>query len=332
MLTAGFLPKLIRLFAVHHWSGFEQTTDQLGGLESCHALGTRTAKAFIAHFASKKGPAGQPQPALAALGDAAALAPLADIAGPADAPPADGGNQNPANAGDVQVQAASVKTQEDWAKINAARRDVMGTFWKRRPLWKLVACRKVLTPLHRHQRSGLKRSAARWEIKQRAKMARVVRQGKPLKDVRTYRLLDAARNTLERTCLGEIRSLFDGEEPWECVMAPEPDGMTVHARALANRMAVKAGCGMVQNFEGPHEGFPFLTYLIPWQPEVAERLDKECRMVCPGQLVDPWSRGLWEQFPSVAQLQSRACHAVIMLKLLLGTIDISKLDKARDKK
>ena len=49
-MLKAFLPKTIRLFAVHHWTGFDQSCDQLGGLESCHYLASRTVKRFCDIF------------------------------------------------------------------------------------------------------------------------------------------------------------------------------------------------------------------------------------------------------------------------------------------
>ena len=325
-MLKAFLPKTLRIFAVHHWTGFDACVDQQGGMESCHYLASRTVKRFIAKFPKPKKTQTVRKHDLALLDDdAPAPAPLHDAEPVGVAGAAQEGNVG--GGVDPAMKSNILKGPDQWAEENKNVRAVTETFWEQKPLWHLVLARKTFTPIQRLQQTKFSQAGAVWEFRQRAGLARKKNRGEDLTNGRTYRMLERARNTAENKCKSEIAALFEPVTPWEHLMDPEAKGLTVHARQLAFRMASRAGCALEQNMIMPQGGWPGRAVRIPWEPQFAAELDEKCRKNnCTGGLVDNWSRSLWEQFPSPSLLQSQKCKAVILLMLMLACVDGSALE------
>jgi len=122
-LLKAFVPTVLNLFAVHHWSGLELAVDQMGCLEACRYLMSRTTARFIAYYGTTvaKDKLIVPTANLAALLAPELPIPLADL-------PA----QEPNDAHDTPLDpqlAARVgdKPGEDtWVKMNDTSRRHMG--------------------------------------------------------------------------------------------------------------------------------------------------------------------------------------------------------------
>lgn len=64
----------------------------------------------------------------------------------------------PAPPEDPQMVAGVVKSEEDWAKVNAQRKEVVQSTWKADPLWKIALSRKLQVPLQGMRGFKMKRS------------------------------------------------------------------------------------------------------------------------------------------------------------------------------
>jgi len=262
------------------------------------------------------------------MGRADAPMPIADAAPTARAASS---NENapgdPAQTNDPTANQHGPKTDADWATENVKRRDEASAFWSADPFWMIVICRVVLQPLYCLQQAYLKRAGPRWELKQQAKVARCCNQGVATEHSREYRALLAAESKDENVCMDSIRFLFSGIPPWQYYFDTVPRALTVRGRALAFRMASRAGCSLEEMLLLPHRGYPWKTLRMRRDPSLAEEIDKDGRdTTCKGGYMDEWSKGIWTQFPSVEQLKSNACMAVLLLALLLAWVCTGTLE------
>jgi len=326
-MLKALLPSILKLFATHHWTGFDIAVDQCGGMDCCHRLGRRTAKRWLSYFDTKQS---QAKP----TATQATRLPLEG--GPAPKPLQDqqppGGGVEPKTE-DIHVEdpvarAAGLKKEEDWAAVNSKRREEVEQYWSSDPLWFMIICRMVFTPLQKMQ-AKFKISAAAWETRQRAKVARKVMKGESPVGSRDYRLLVCARNDEELTCRVSLMKLMDDDKPvWDGLLDNQPEGMTVHARQLGYRMTTRMMVLLQEHLLQPHDGYFWQTLLLPWKPALAEKITRDCKCAdaCEGEFVDPWTLELFREFPSAELLQSKKCTAVIVLALHLTNVDTSQLE------
>eukprot|EP00959_Pyramimonas_sp_CCMP1952_P370625 7762322-Pyramimonas_sp.AAC.1 len=67
--------------------------------------------------------------------------------------------------------------------------------------------------------SQLDAGSAKWEIRETRKVAEALLAGRPIENIRSYRLLAAVMGTLEGSFVEGVRSLFHSSGSWE--MYPE---------------------------------------------------------------------------------------------------------------
>ena len=223
--------------------------------------------------------------------------------------------------------ATDPKASTDWAKVNAVRTTVMTEHWDSDPFWRLTLTRKIQEPLLKLQEYKLKRSGPRWEMRQQAKVAKAINQGKPTEGVRDYRVLLAANNVAENVCMRSLQDLFAGPAPWRLYFDDQPDALTTSGRAKGFRMVSRAGAALEELLRKVHVGYPFTTFRLLREPDLAGKVcddatDEECK----GGLVDRWTKGMVKQFPSADALRSKDFHAILLLALQLlymctGTIE-----------
>lgn len=259
----------------------------------------------------------------------------ADHASFASVPPAEGGEPGVAgNAGpDVVDNGATdramklniLKCPDEWAEENTNVRAVIGVFWETKPLRHLIPCRMVF--YCNFWTSDSKAQAdAEWKLAQRAREARAINRDDPLRRPAHTVCWSAPRNTAENEAMAKLKGIMKPSGSWTGFVEPEPNGLTVHTRQVGFRLAARAGCCLQQAMISPQAGKPGKTHRIPWEPELAEELQSLCAAgACRGGLVDPWSFGIWKQFPSVGLLQSRACKVVTLSVLMLGCVGTARI-------
>ena len=327
-----FLPATLVLYAMHHWTGYNVSLDQQGGLDACHGLMQRTVKRFLARGGKSvdratQGKGGQKKNL--AVPDGNEPVPIADAApGAAAGAGGDGGKTDESwAAGDPTASGSGPKTDQDWAEVNSKRREETKAFWETSPFWMIVICRVILQPIFLLQKEYLKRAGPLWEMRQQAKVARCVNQGHATGGSRQYRALLTAENVSENVCMDSIRVLFSGPSPWEYLFDTVPQALTVRGRALAFRMASRSGCALEELVLLPHRGYPWKALRMINEPSLAETVARDAQNEgCVGGYVDGWTKGIWAQFPSVEMLQSGACSAVLLLALMMAWVCTGSLE------
>ena len=325
-LLKAFVPLVLKLFAVHHWTGLDIALDQQGALEACHYLFSRAAKRYLLKNVAAKKDWRRPVAELFGLGDAARPVPVEDVPlaelAPVDPDPVVEPAGEPADPA-IQPQ----KSETDWAAVNAKRRQVMTEFWSSSPLWLLVILRLILEPLRALMEMKFKTGSWTWGVRQRAKAARAAARGGDQAEAREYRGLLSANNVEESKAMLEVKRIITESEPWLYVLDPEPQALTVHGRCLGFRMATRAGAGLYESLIYRHQQYPFPTLRLPREPELAPSIRRDATdTTCVGGYCDPWTRALVQQFPTERDLVSADCRAVIFLVLLISWTCTSTLE------
>jgi len=163
-------------------------------------------------------------------------------------------------------------------------------------------------------------------MRQAAKLARKMLNGEDCTNGREYRAVLAAENVGEMESMASVRTLLKGTAPWKLLFDGQPAAMTVHGRALGFRMVTRAGATLHQNLIAPHQGYPWLVFLLLKTPSVAVRIYQDACFGCPGGYMDAWSISFCRQFPSVEKLQSQAARCVLVLVLIMLWIDTGTLE------
>jgi len=310
-MLRAFLPMVLRLYAKHHWTGLELALDQQGSLESCHYLFSRTVKRFLDHFGASAPKTQLRVPLRAILGtvDGGPL-PLQDSEAPKE-------SEGAAEAKTADPGAKDKPDDTEWAKVNAVRRSAMRAFWEGRPLWYLVVMRIALEPIRLLFAAKFKTGSWAWEAKQRSKLAKNRVNGVDNAHGRDYRALLAALNVYENEAMTRIQNLFAGPGPWDTLLAPERQAMTVRGRAIAFRFVSRIGAGLEQNLRHRHRQYPFTTLRLPREPELADQVCRDANdETCVGGFCDPWTKSLVADWKDADGLRSPLCVAVLILVLL----------------
>ena len=190
-----FTPRVFRIYARHHWTGYEVVQDQVGALQACHGLYRRTVLRFLEKFGKRNAAPSLPDgPHPVADGAGEVMLPLTDgddVERGVDAP-------QPSESSDPH---AVLKDEADMAKTNAKRRAKMKDYWEIDPLWRLKIQRLVDRALRGLLHGKFRVGGWEFEREQRALVAGAILRGESLSNVRDYRGLIAARNELENACL-----------------------------------------------------------------------------------------------------------------------------------
>ena len=309
-MLVAFLPQVLWLYARHHWTGLEKALDQQGSLESCHCLFSRTTKRFLNSFGASapKRTLQQPLRSLLDVVDGTAL-PVKDADDGAHAAGADADVHDP--------QAAEKLDDQEWAKVNSARRTVMREFWQARPLWLLIVFRMAFEPIRVLLAWKFKTGSWAWEAKQRSKLAKARNTNGDIAQGREYRALLAATNVYENEAMTSIQRLYDDTDTWTTRLAPEPQAMTVRGRALGFRIVARIGAGLEQNLIHRHKQYPFTTLRLYREPHLAAQVFEDATdTVCVGGYVDPWTKSVVAEHADASGLVSPLFLAVLILVVL----------------
>ena len=319
-MLKAFLPCILKMAARHHWTGFDVAVDQQGGMEACHGLFSRTTRRFLETFEKGK-PARRSTANSSGTIVAAVFAnqplPIQDYGLVEDAECNDPAAAPAANA-TAHVEKA---TDVDWVKENIQRRSEMQDFWITCPLGRLNVIRLFYEPARVLMKFKLETGGMRWELRQRAKVAKAVQQCLPADGVRDYRILLAAGNLAEDKCYQRIRHLLTSEEPWGIIMEAT-NMMTVAGRALAFLVGSKEGAS-VEELRRKHQQFPYRTFLVFKSPEIAEDIVREVRqhLECAGGMIDEWTLDFVRRFPTADALRGPQARSILLLRMLMLFIE-----------
>ena len=212
-------------------------------------------------------------------------------------------------------------TDRDWAEENIKRRKEMSDFWITKPLGRLNIIRRYYAALRELMQFKLETGGKRWELRQRAKVAKAAQQGLPTEHVREYRVLLVATNVAEDKCMRAISHLLTSEMPWGVIMQPT-DMVTVAGRALAFRIGSRAGA-CVEELRRKHVQFPFRTFLMFRSPETAGDIVREVaqHQGCKGSIIDEWTLDLVRRFGTADALRGPVPRSIILLRMMMIYIE-----------
>ena len=176
----------------HGWLGADLSMDDLGIVESCHRLLNTTFALMCAQFHK-----GAMRVQVLNLVNRLRTYDAPDMHSIADGAPAPGGDASDlgtdGGGGDAASRVAGCRgdeqhasrgvNQSDFAKINALGRRSGLAYCTKAPRGRLIRTRLVVEPLRKYNNAQLARTDEVWEYRQRANVARDLREGKPHTEV-----------------------------------------------------------------------------------------------------------------------------------------------------
>lgn len=319
-----------RIFNRGRWTNNDHAVSQIGLLEACHNLMSRTYRRWLVAVGSRVPAAmgeGEDEPAAildvepeghgegeeaaeepdggggavgAAEGAVAlALVPM-DVGGPAPPDAAAAGGQGSA---EEENQAAknerSRQTAAKWLFSPGAMRD-------------LLLVRITMEPGMKVLREQLKMGKKAWEKKQATRRAD---RGAELG--RDFRLLAAARGTLDGVFKTHMGMLLRSKTLW--TLLPEVD-FTEYTACLAFRVTASMAGEYERLLARPHRQPPFTLFLALEQPQLVGELEhlhatKPC-------LLDPFT----ERFLDSHDLKAESSRNILILILLMAQVDTAGVE------
>eukprot|EP00959_Pyramimonas_sp_CCMP1952_P264001 5520611-Pyramimonas_sp.AAC.1 len=195
----------------HRWTGSEIAVDFWGRLEAVHGLASATYPLFCRTLG--KDFEGEPRGDVGVDGAVGVLALEDGDAGGGGGLPEEGGGVGPSDADPVHAQAAAhvdgnqASSEDNLAAKNAKNRQMTLKWLAADPLPDLMLLRCALNPIVRMLREQLDMAGLRWELSQRAAVARSLEMGGlPGLGARDYRVLCACEQVLEKDFFKELNA------------------------------------------------------------------------------------------------------------------------------
>jgi hypothetical protein len=140
-----------------------------------------------------------------------------------------------------------------------------------------------------------------WELKQRAQVAQTSLDGKNPWGARAYRAHLSATNVEENKAMATLKGLFTlGSRPWQVLLSPEHNAMTVRGRAYAFRITSRAGALLHRLLIHRHRQYPWVALRLPWEPSLAAGILFDAQnAVCKGGYCDAWTKDLVAEYNTV---------------------------------
>lgn len=314
-LVAALAHRRFRIYARSKWTGAEEAICDLGIVHFCHGLlaptfalwcsrlSRRRSQALAAHLrASHDGGADSgdeaavPAHAAASVHDASGVSALLAHDGEPDLGP-DGVEAM------SYAEKHAIHRREALCWLGSVEISVGG---------QLVIIRNLIAPLQQQMRRQLQMSSVAWEVAQQsAAAAATPREGELRRD---FRILVAARGTLEHSTQQRIQTLMFNEKIWH--LMPESDFTNI-ARASAFVALSRAGALLESLVSRVHRTYPYKLFLVLEQPSLATAIasDKRC-------LMDPWSLSFVES----EDLGSELARMKLLLHATLAQTDISRVE------
>lgn len=310
VFTSGVIAALCsnrpHLYPRHRWCGADLAVDDLGAMECCHRLLSRTYQRFVNHYA------GKPLPSLmhARPFDPGGFEDKQDAGDDLQ----HGGAPNHDDAGTSSGQPSAATASSDaasWAATNAKDRALAANWLSTNPRGLIVLQRLLMEPLRHLLKQQLDIGSDEWEAKQRMIVARADLAGEPLQ--RQYRVTIASSLVLESEALVRTRSLYFEPSFWSLL---PPECVSVRYRALAFKTISRVGSCIVAMLQHQHLKFPIKMFNLLHNPQLAEsyKSTPEC-------LLDPWSKQLLQDHPDLSGplLQQKLhLHAMLMYTDIFG--------------
>ena len=207
----------------------------------------------------------------------------------ADGPLADDGS-GPAQ-GPGLTASEQERQQRTYAKLKETHDSLLlACTWMRRVRptagTQMIIWRLSLRPVQEHLRQLMYDGSKRNERKQRAKAAKATGADHP-GAARDFRILNAARGTMEDACCRGLRRLLIDFRIW--FQIPEPD-QTNQTRALIFKTLMVAGAGNERFFRRPHSLYPVRAFLRLDGQHMGHILDNDRQC-----LRDPRSKTMFEE-------------------------------------
>lgn len=325
-VTAGLITALCAsqpaLYPRHRWTGADLATDALGIMECCHRLLSTSYLRFAASYeprpraqrlleASKAlgtGWQSQPGTALALLNHEQ---PRLEEESP-DAPQ----DFLEAHASSSDAPRSSPPGDSNtWATVNAHDRKLAVAWIMGRPLGDLILQRQTMEPLRQLLASQFQVASEEWEQAQQARVATALCRGDSAEGVRTFPVCIAASCQDEERLLAEVALLFNQGTSW--LHLPE-ECFNCNFRAKTFRCISRMACSVKQLLDHPHRQFPFRTFLLIGDPDLAGEM-----LRAPPCLLDSWTSSLKTQHPT---LRGSELHAKLQLTASTVWKDTSKIE------
>eukprot|EP00971_Amphidinium_carterae_P134771 2670820-Amphidinium_carterae.2 len=320
MLVGGLMYVFLRrkptIFTKNRWTGLDTSLDQLGRLEACHGLLTRTFFKFVQKQSGKSLSMSAPE-----------SLPLVDVDSHVDlemdvlglASPLDehllgmSGSGSASQKGPVE----DPHVAEAQRSADAHAQDIQKVLqWLSGDAFTdLVVLRLAIEPLMNMMLNILNISGQDWEVEQEATFLLKKRSGAALTGPgRHFQLTVAADLQLEKNFYDLLASMFEASL-WEVI--PEKRH-TVAQNALVFRLLSRAGCLVEENIRQPHRCFPCAMFQLLSRTATPEQI-----LSLPRCLMDKWSSELLERMPT---LQGQEFHATLELQARLGTSTIAGIE------
>ena len=326
------------IFNRKRWTHADESIGQLGLLEACHGLLSRTYRRWLAklgcpNLAAKLKSSIDRSVAAAAAPEAAAALPLAGDAGadPAlaiadEVPPAEDGLERDAGAegdalcvvGDEPAGGAMPHGGEGsdaFAEENAKNRKVAADWMADSPLRDLVLARVIMEPYMAILRRQLFIGSEKWERQQHK---RSLGEGMP-RSARAFLILIAARGELDMEFQHHVRLLLHNTTLWSILPA---DSMTERTRCLAFRMIAREMADYERLLARRHRSPLFqLFLLLDNQPFVEDKLRAmKAHTPC---LLDSFTKAFLDQW----DISSEDARMVLLLIAHIAHVDIAKIER-----
>ena len=324
-----------QIFNRKRWTGCDEAIGQLGLLEACHGLLSRTYCRFLRQQGCP-GLAATLATSLAAHGPPIEIAPAVGIAPPmpalaiAEDAEGDGGEPEPEGelaliAGDIAPAAdapaplpESAKGNVDgdpWAEENAKNRAIATRWMAGSPLRDTVLARVTMEPAMAVLRKQLAIGASGWERQQHKRTLGALGANRNI----SYRIVIAARGELDLQFSHHMRMLLQSNSLWSVLYDRD---RTEHTRCLAYRMAAREMAEYERLLARRHRSPQFqLFLLLDNQPAALEKL---CTMLrhqpC---LLDSFTKSFLEKWEDPASDDARM---VLLLIALEAHVDTAKIE------
>jgi len=258
----------IHVYPRHRWVGFDLSIDQLGLLESTHAILRHSFRRFCLQFGPH--PRRTSIAPSAEVPDQLALEDGVEEGGDEQAP-----GQRAQEGGDVGAPAAAAAAGlESFAEQNERHRKIASNYLQTMPLGRLMILRTIFEPFRKLLNRLIHISSDSWDSAQAAKEAKHMlgTESEP----RQFRVQIAARQELENEFAVEVARIVDPE----CWKYMPVRNMDLQTRGLVFRLISRSKCTVDALLRLPHDTFPTRLFLALDDPEVGEMLanSAECEL------------------------------------------------------
>ncbi|CAK0822181.1 unnamed protein product, partial [Prorocentrum cordatum] len=300
----------------HRWTGSEIAIDFWGRLEAMHGLASATYPLFSRTLGKELPPADPIGGAVGADGAAGVLddGGVDDVAhvhhGPDAEVPADAA---PADRHEVVDNTGRADSEPSFAEKNAKDRKLTLEWLSRDPLPDLMLLRCALNPIVRMLHDQLDMASLRWELSQRAAVARSHQMGRlPGLGARDYRIVTACELILEENFFKELQAIWLGPHHWRSF--PERC-YTEEFNCLAFRLLAREGALVEQLHVSNHSLFHFRVFGLLVDSSRAQSLNRT-----PDCMKGPWGKDLCARFPD---LVGQDLWEVLLTLAMLIQVDIT---------